>query len=64
MNIEKKGQLFLIEATRDELGILNDCINDAIDLISPKEFGTRVGVTLEEVEALLDIIQGALRKPG
>jgi hypothetical protein len=61
MNIEKKGQLFLIEASRDELGILNDCINDAIDLINPKGFDTRVAATLEEVEALLDVIQAALR---
>jgi hypothetical protein len=64
MKIGKKGGNFLIEASQDELGILNNCINDAIDLINPKEFGTRVGATLEEAEALLDIIQSALRKAG
>jgi hypothetical protein len=62
MKIEKKGDGFLIETSPDELGIINNCINDAIDLISPKEFGTRVGATLGEAEALLDIIQIALRK--
>ena len=65
MKIEKgASDLFIIEIARDDLRIINNCINDAIDLISSKEFGTRVGATLEEAEALLDIIQGALRKPG
>lgn len=65
MKIEKgTPDLFVIEIARDDLRIINNCINDAIDLISPKEFGTRVGATIEEAEALLDIIQGALRKPG
>ncbi|HEY4078922.1 MAG TPA: hypothetical protein VGM26_18480 [Rhizomicrobium sp.] len=63
MKIEKRGTSFFIEVSRDELGILNNCINDAMDLISPKEFGTRVGATPEEAEALLDIIQRALRNP-
>lgn len=65
MKIERKDpDLFSIEVSGADLGVINNCINDAIDLMSEGEFHARVGVSRQEALALLDIITGALRQTG
>ncbi len=61
MRIEEKAPgFFFVQIARDDLRIINNCINDALDLISPEEFPSRVGATPQEAQALLDAIHGAL----
>lgn len=64
MKIEKKTSgLFAIDISDHDLGIINNCINDAIDLMEEGEFRARVGVTRQEALALLETINGAFRLP-
>lgn len=45
MKIERKRPgLFLIEISDTVLGTINNCINDAVDLMGEGEFHARVGV--------------------
>ncbi len=61
MKIEEKTPgLFSIQIAKDDLRIINNCINDALDLISPEEFPSRVGANPQEAQALLDAIHDAL----
>ncbi len=65
MKIDKKtSDDFIAYLSKDELRIINNCINDAVQLMVADEFHARVGATQQEALTLLDIIRGALRKPG
>jgi hypothetical protein len=62
MKIEKRGEgFFSILISHDDLGIINNCINDAIDLMVEDQFHARVGVSRQEALALLEVISNALR---
>ena len=47
---------FLLEVTETELVTINNCINDATDLMSDGEFHARVGVERREAWVLVDEI--------
>lgn len=51
---------FVIELDRDELVVLNNALNEACDAIDDREFSTRLGISREAAESLLDQINQAL----
>ncbi len=61
MEIEKKAPgIFMIEISDHDLGVINNCINDAIELMVEGEFHARVGVSRQEAMDLLKKINIAL----
>lgn len=54
---------FLLEVTEDELVTINNCINDATDLMGEGEFHARVGVERREAWLIVDEI-GKMLRPG
>jgi len=42
-----------LRLTRNELGILNNCLNEALEALDDDEFSVRVGASASEVEELL-----------
>lgn len=50
-----------ITASIDELRLINNCINDAMDLMEDAEFQTRTGASKSMARNLLEIIHSALR---
>ena len=55
--------VFQLVATRDEVRILQACINEALEL-GDSEFDTRVGASKEEALALFDAMKrGRATKP-
>lgn len=54
---------YRIMVSMSELRLINNCINDAMDLMDDAEFQTRTGAFKEEASSLLAAIQGVLRPP-
>jgi hypothetical protein len=51
---------YLLTVSRDELRLINNCINDAMDLMVDAEFQTRTGGFKHEAQDLLNTIQRSL----
>ncbi len=63
MKITRSGNgIFFIEASEGELVTINNCINDASDLLGDAEFQIRVGVNKNKASALLETIRIALMR--
>ena len=53
----------LVELTKDELGIINNALNEVCNGIHLEgEFHTRMGCSLEEARGLLAVIHGLVSK--
>jgi len=63
MEIKSDGELFWIGLTRDELATLNNCLNEALEIVDPQEFHTRVGAERSEVRSMLRMIGNAYDRP-
>lgn len=49
--------------TRDELGVINNALNEICNGIDVEEFETRIGATREEVGSLLKQLREAAGSP-
>ena len=62
MNIEQDREGFILRATRKELSMINNALNEICHGIHVSDFETRVGATLAEAEALLERVHAALAR--
>lgn len=61
MKIEKDSSgLFVLHASSDELIIINNALNEVCNGLPLRDFETRVGASLTEVESLLTLVGKAL----
>jgi hypothetical protein len=51
--IDRDDDELVVGLTRDELLIINNCLNEACNAIDPWEFSIRVGVEVDEARSLL-----------
>jgi hypothetical protein len=59
--VEAKRAAVVVELSTDELGVLQNALNEILngpEAIEDWEFQTRVGVSREEANALLDAVAG------
>ena len=62
MKIEAEStDRYLVTVSPGELRLINNCINDAMDLMEDAEFQTRTGGFKDDARTLLKTIQAALR---
>jgi hypothetical protein len=64
VNRVARADHFLIEASRDELVTLSNCVNETLEAIESWEFPIRVGASPEEGRRIMRLIQEALRQAG
>ena len=57
---EEDGRQFTIVLNRDELGLLNNALNEVCNGIDGCEFSTRLGSEREAAKEMLDVIHRAL----
>ena len=53
---------FRLDVSREELGTLGNCLNEVCNGIELSEFQTRVGVSREEVQVLLQMLNRAYKE--
>ncbi len=51
---------FQILASREELAVLSNCMNETCNGLPIEEFQTRVGIDIELARKILDTLYGAL----
>jgi hypothetical protein len=58
--LRDKGKLMEVELSEEELGVINNALNEAREFVPPSEFHARMGVQVDVVNRLLAEVRGAL----